>query len=144
MEIELQAREFAEHAHKGMFRWDGKTPYITHPDKVVQILKHWRVTDPDIIVSAYLHDVVEDTSVTLDVIKNKFGLDVESIVLELTFPPNIEDYHYHERCESLTKKASIIKLADIIANLTEFGGNGLSNNFIKKRLKAISILQKNI
>ena len=140
--IEMQAREFAEHAHAGQFRWDGVTPYISHPDKVVELLKHWRVNNNDIIAAAYLHDVVEDTSVTHDDIEKEFGFNVRSLVRDLTFMPNIEDYHYHEMCESMTKDSAIIKLADIFANLTETSERGIGNHFLTKRLKAIAILQK--
>lgn len=142
--LETQAREFAEHAHAGAFRWDGVTPYITHPDKIVELLKHWRIRNPDIIAAAYLHDVVEDTSVTLDDIGNEFGFNVKMIVGELTFPPNIEDYHYHERCESMTKDTAIIKLADIFANLTEVSDRDIGHHFLTKRLKAIKILSDKI
>lgn len=142
--IEMQAREFAEHAHAGQFRWDGKTPYITHPDRIVELLRHWRIDDGNMLAAAYLHDVVEDTSVTLEDIKNEFNSTVAELVNELTFPEKVSDGEYHDRCEKMSEDASIIKLADIFANLTEISIKGIGGHFIKKRMKAIALLQKNL
>lgn len=140
--LETQAREFAEHAHEGQTRWDGRTPYITHPDRLVELLTHWRVTDNRVKAAAYLHDVVEDTSVTIEDIEGQFNSIVARLVSELTFPDKITDEEYWERCALMSPDAAKIKLADIFANLTEIGGKGIGEHFLKKRLKAIKIISE--
>ena len=54
------AKEIATNAHKGLFRRDGITPYITHPEAVAASLEG---EHPDVIATAWLHDVLEDTDV---------------------------------------------------------------------------------
>lgn len=135
----MRAEDFMKKAHEGQTRWDG-SPYWKHPQQVVDILKSWKITDPEIIIAGYLHDVLEDTKVTADQISFEYGLNVRNIVIELTFPPGIEDYHYFERCESMTRKAALIKMADILSNITDITSKK-GHHFIAKRLKALAILQ---
>ena len=61
-----KARMFATVAHGGQMRKDGKTPYIAHPERVVKILQKSGIEDEEILASAYLHDVLEDTNSKLD------------------------------------------------------------------------------
>jgi (p)ppGpp synthase/HD superfamily hydrolase len=57
----------AEDAHKGQFRNDGVTPYIEHPKQVAEMFDAW--VDKAV---AILHDVVEDTDLSLEDIRAKF------------------------------------------------------------------------
>lgn len=61
-----RAMWIADQAHRGQFRRDGN-PYVSHPNRVAKSLSR-----DDEVVVAYLHDVVEDTDVTLDQLR-KFG-----------------------------------------------------------------------
>lgn len=63
---------FATNAHKGQFRKGTQTPYILHPMEAAAIVSTM-TTDPEIIASAVLHDVVEDTDTTMEDIRNAFG-----------------------------------------------------------------------
>ena len=65
-----KAREFAERAHQGQTRDEG-TPYFEHVNRVAQRLidKHEL---PQYIVIAYLHDILEDTHITYDDLKDQF------------------------------------------------------------------------
>ena len=72
-----RAYDFADRAHSGQKRFSGE-PYITHPLNVANILLEFH-PDEDTIVSALLHDVVEDTSQTLDEIEKHFGPCVRSL-----------------------------------------------------------------
>lgn len=63
-QIEL-AESIARQAHEGQTRWDKKTPYITHPEAIVAALRFHGVTHEHMIATAWLHDVVEDTDITL-------------------------------------------------------------------------------
>ena len=72
------AYHFAEKAHQGQKRRSGE-PYIIHPVAVAQILAEMGM-DADSICAALLHDVVEDTPVTDEEIRKKFGETVEQLV----------------------------------------------------------------
>jgi len=59
------AAAIATEAHKGQTRWDKRTPYISHPAAVARamIQDNW---SEDYVAVAWLHDVIEDTSVTAE------------------------------------------------------------------------------
>lgn len=73
----LRAYNYAEEAHTGQKRFSGE-PYITHPLGVADILLDFH-PDEDTLVTAFLHDVVEDTNRTLNDIERNFG----SVVMNL-------------------------------------------------------------
>lgn len=77
-----QAYVVAAKAHETQFRDSGK-PYITHPVAVAEILAELNM-DPPTIAAALLHDVVEDTEVSLDDIERQFGRDVALLVNGVT------------------------------------------------------------
>lgn len=64
MQTVLKAMRFAEEAHRGQFRADGKTPYIQHPLAVAELMGLWLEGHPECekyVAAALLHDVLEDT-----------------------------------------------------------------------------------
>jgi guanosine-3',5'-bis(diphosphate) 3'-pyrophosphohydrolase len=73
-----QAYQFAEKAHTGQTRASGE-PYVFHCLAVAEILTELKVP-PVMVVAGLLHDTVEDTSVTLETINNKFGKEVANLV----------------------------------------------------------------
>ncbi|WP_155590512.1 HD domain-containing protein [Lysinibacillus cavernae] len=77
-----QAMCFAEKAHEGQFRVSGE-PYIVHPFAVAEILLDYKA-DIITLVAGLLHDVVEDTHVTIEEIQRTFGKKVAEIVEGLT------------------------------------------------------------
>ena len=68
----------AESAHRGQLRRSG-APYISHPVSVAIILVNFGM-DTESVVAALLHDVVEDTSVGMDVIEKEFGKEIANLV----------------------------------------------------------------
>ena len=74
----LQALRVAHAAHWGQVRKSGE-PFITHPVAVMGILADMRM-DVDTLIAGLLHDAVEDTEVTFEVIERLFGHDVRNIV----------------------------------------------------------------
>ncbi|HEY3341579.1 MAG TPA: bifunctional (p)ppGpp synthetase/guanosine-3',5'-bis(diphosphate) 3'-pyrophosphohydrolase, partial [Anaerolineae bacterium] len=78
----LRAYRVAEAAHRTQKRSTGD-PYITHPLAVAGILA-WLKLDATTIEAALLHDVVEDTSVSLDDLREQFGEDVANLVDAVT------------------------------------------------------------
>jgi GTP diphosphokinase / guanosine-3',5'-bis(diphosphate) 3'-diphosphatase len=72
------AYQLAAKAHHDQKRFTGE-PYITHPVAVAQILANMRM-DPESIMAALLHDVIEDTAVTKEDLINAFGVNVATLV----------------------------------------------------------------
>ena len=78
-----KAAEFAKQAHEGTFRKGSRIPYIYHPMEVALIVA--QITDdPEVIAAAYLHDVLEDTDVTGEELREQFGERVLFLVQQET------------------------------------------------------------
>lgn len=79
MDLIIKAKRFAETAHQGLTRKDGITPYITHPIRVAELLQKAGASK-ELICAGYLHDVVEDTPVSLKEIQAEFGERIAFLV----------------------------------------------------------------
>ncbi len=120
-----QAADFAKAAHESIDQRRKYTnePYIVHPARVAEIVAS--VTDDEsMICAAWLHDVVEDTPITLTDIRNRFGDDVAHLVDGLTNVSKPEDGNRQTRVAidrnhsaGTDSRTKTIKLADLIANL---------------------------
>ena len=86
-ELIKNAYQFAEKAHAGQLRASGE-PYFTHCIAVAKILAELKVP-PIVVASALLHDTVEDTEVTKDEMRNKFGPEVAQLVDGVTKLTNL-------------------------------------------------------
>ena len=86
---------FAARAHQKQRRKIGDVPYIAHPVAVAFMLQEMGC-DEAIVVAGLLHDAVEDTKVTIEEIRDKFGEEVASIVAGCTEPPK-KVYKWEER-----------------------------------------------
>jgi guanosine-3',5'-bis(diphosphate) 3'-pyrophosphohydrolase len=73
-----RAYQFAEHSHRDQYRKSGE-PYITHPIQVAGILADLEM-DPPTVASGFLHDVVEDTDVTIEEMEKAFNKEVAMLV----------------------------------------------------------------
>lgn len=114
-EWEMIVLEFATTAHKGQICDSGKDYMEDHILPVVNLLK--QITkDRDIITAGYLHDILEDTPITYDELKSKFGICVTELVKEVTNKQVYGVKDYFPNLES--KKAIIIKFADRLQNIS--------------------------
>ena len=77
---------WAAELHAGQWReGEGSLPYITHPIEVLTLLRFTGdVTDDDLLCVAALHDVIEETGMTLKDVKKRFGDRVASLLGEVT------------------------------------------------------------
>ncbi|MCH5304550.1 MAG: bifunctional (p)ppGpp synthetase/guanosine-3',5'-bis(diphosphate) 3'-pyrophosphohydrolase [Ruminococcus sp.] len=120
-----KAYNLADKAHGDQRRISG-IPYILHPTSVACIVAQFGM-DSDSIISALLHDVVEDTEYDLDYIRKEFGKDVANIVDGLTKISKIKLYSREEQqAENVRKmliamsndiRVIIVKLADRLHNM---------------------------
>lgn len=104
-----QAAHFAIQAHTGQKRSSGED-YANHTFAVAAIV-HELGLDSDVVVAALLHDTVEDTPVTLEQIKQEFGVEVSQLVDGVTKMEAIEEFSEHET-ERLGNLSSVDKLAN--------------------------------
>ena len=94
-EFLTKAYYFAKNAHTGQKRASGEE-YFTHPCAVAQILIDLRM-DSNTIAAAFLHDVLEDTPVTQQDIKNEFGDEVLELVEGVTKPKTLKRFLFRWR-----------------------------------------------
>lgn len=73
------AKQFATRAHEGQQRKNSEDPYITHPIRVADRLENAGFSN-ELVAAGYLHDVVEDTPVTMEEIEHAFGQKVADLV----------------------------------------------------------------
>ncbi|MFD1428644.1 RelA/SpoT family protein [Lacticaseibacillus mingshuiensis] len=120
-----KAYDFAAYVHKDQKRQSGE-PYIIHPVQVAGILANLKM-DPVTVASGYLHDVVEDTNITLGDIQEVFGKETAVIVDGLTKLSKVTYVaHKDELAENHRKmllamakdmRVILVKLADRLHNM---------------------------
>lgn len=124
-----KAFKIAYDAHKEMRRRSGE-PYIMHPLSVARIVTEDIGLGVKSIVSALLHDVVEDTDITLDEIEHNFGPKIASIIDGLTKTGELFDSNSSLQAVNFRKmlltlsddvRVILIKLADRLHNMRTLG-----------------------
>ena len=117
----------AERAHRGQQRRSGE-PYITHPVAVAQILADLGI-GPKTLAAALLHDTVEDTEYSLDLLRRDFGDEIAMLVDGVTKLDKLK-YGDSAQAETVRKmvvamskdiRVLVIKLADRLHNARTWG-----------------------
>ncbi|ALM52519.1 HD domain-containing protein [Halomonas huangheensis] len=119
-----RARLFATAAHAAIDqrrKYSG-APYIEHPEAVARLVAE-HGADEVMIAAAWLHDVVEDTEVSLELVSEEFGKEVSDLVDALSDLQTAEDGNRRvrkqraaERLAQADPRAQTIKYADLIHN----------------------------
>ena len=93
-----KARQFATDAHgrHEQIRRYTNEDYIVHPQAVAERVSEF-LSQPEVLAAAWLHDVVEDTDVNIEEIRQLFGDDVALLVDQLTSGPHGSELARAER-----------------------------------------------
>jgi len=149
----IKAWNFASHVHNGQLVPGTDIPYINHVGIVAMevmavIVRNKNIENPDLLVQcALLHDVIEDTSNSYEIIKDKFGVEVADGVLALSkdkiFPSKVEQMKDSiERIRKQPKEVWMVKLSDRITNLQSPPKHWDKEKIKNYRNEAILILEK--
>lgn len=143
LEMIERAYHFADSHHQTQLRASGE-PYISHPLAVAGIVASKRL-DTASIVTALLHDTVEDTSATLSEVTAKFGAEVANLVdgvtklskLELRSDQSKQAENFRKLVISMSKdiRVLLVKLADRVHNMRTL-------HFIEKPEKRLRIARE--
>ncbi len=120
-----EAYAFGKQAHEGQFRTSGE-PYFSHPVAVAMLLTEVRLDDATII-TALLHDTIEDTGVSYRTVSDKFGDEVAQLVdgvtkltnLELSSVETKQAENFRKLLLAMSKdvRVLLVKLADRLHNM---------------------------
>jgi hypothetical protein len=127
------AAQIAKAAHEGQYRMGKeKRPYIVHPALVAELVAKLAAKDEKVIAAAWLHDVIEDTSIKteadLAAAFRQHGYDdpetitvVAALIREMSMPDGIEWKRIRsfqiDKISEMTTDAKILKIADQVANV---------------------------
>ena len=136
-----KAFKFASEAHKGVCRKSGE-PYIIHPVEVAIILADLRM-DVETLIAALLHDTVEDTDVTDEIVTAEFGEHVDQLVDGVTKITRIEVDNLSDKQAATIRKmfvamsrdirVIVIKLADRLHNMRTLAALAEDRRIFKSR-----------
>lgn len=123
-ELIFKAKQFAMYFHRDQIRKFSREPYIYHCEQVANLVELLGNGSEEMIAAAWLHDVVEDTEVSEDFVREEFGDTVADLVVELTKTTSSKDGSSRkerheielERLSKVSSEAKTIKLADICSN----------------------------
>lgn len=134
MELIEKALQVASQSHEGQYRKDTTIPYITHPVAVGMMLMKAGYSE-EIIAAGILHDTVEDTTVTLNEIRDLFGEKIAEIVNGCSEPDKSLSWeerktHTIEYLKNAPEEIRVVACADklhniqsIINDYEQFGDN---------------------
>ncbi len=136
----LDAIAYASREHRHHLRRDAKTPYVSHVFRVMMVTRDVFGCENEIaLLSAVLHDTIEDTPTDYDDIERRFGEETARCVATLTknmlLREEDRERDYDQRLAGGPWQARLVKLADVYDNLVDCVSSGLSN---KRRDRAIA------
>jgi (p)ppGpp synthase/HD superfamily hydrolase len=143
----------AAHAAVGQVRKYSKEPYIVHPRSVVDIMRQFAVgsISDEQCAAGLLHDVCEDTGVTLDLITEIFGEKVATLVDDLTDVSKPEDGNRRvrkakdlEHTANASPEAQTVKLSDLIDNAKSIVEHdpGFARTWLREKAAMLEVLKE--
>jgi len=147
-----RASQFAKAAHSAIDqrRKYTREPYIVHPAAVAKLVAS--VSDDEaMICAAWLHDVVEDTAVTIVEIEIDFGDDIAALVADLTDVSTVADGNREARklidlkhTKAASPRAKTVKLADLIDNTTSIQHHdpGFAKIYMAEKRRLLEVLRE--
>lgn len=126
-ELYQKAKSLAHEKHKNQ-RYSNNQPYTVHLQAVEAVLRRFGYSpdlterNQNLIIGAWLHDIIEDTDATYQMIELEFGKEIAELVHAVTNEPGMNRKERHEKTYPKIKNhtyAIILKLADRIANVEE-------------------------
>ncbi len=147
-----KAREFATRAHAAtdQRRKYTREPYIVHPAEVARLVTSVS-DDMAMICAAWLHDVVEDTAVSITEIEFEFGDDIAQLVADLTDVSTPADGNRKKRklidlehTQAASPRAKTVKLADLIDNSSSIALHdpGFARIYMAEKKRLLRVLQE--
>ena len=137
-----EAAEMARVMHAGQVDKAGNDYFTAHIEEVVRITREELGGDIRTAVAAYLHDIVEDTSVSIETIIEVFGedtgADVEALTHRYTDGRGEPYVEYIERIRVRGGRAVIVKHADLLDHL--HNGNTIPEKMRAKYVRALAQL----
>ena len=121
--LAAEAEAFAAEGHAGQIRNYSGLPYIEHPQAVARMLRDAGYGD-EVQAAALLHDLLEDTDIPAEEIRDRFGERVAELVVVLSDDPSIEPYErrkdaLREKALAADADAIAIYAADKLSNVTD-------------------------
>jgi len=120
-----QALDFSREAHQGQYRKSGE-PYVSHPISVARILTPLHM-DAQALMAALLHDVLEDTGTSKEMVEEKFSKPVADLVdglsklnkIEFETKEDAQAENFRKMLLAMTRdvRVILIKLADRLHNM---------------------------
>ncbi len=120
-----KAYAFAEKAHHGKLDRYGLGDFIDHPVAVADLVRDFN--DPEIEAAAYLHDTIEKTEVTPELLEAEFGPELLDLVMALSQDPGIDDRmkrreDHRQRIRDAGWKAQVIYASDRVDGMRRMSG----------------------
>ena len=147
-ELALDAAiEFAEQMHKGQVRKGDQKPYFIHPKAVYSILKSFGIKDKVLLIAAWLHDTIEDTAATYNIIKQKFNKEVANLVQAVSSSKREimamgKEVYLLKKMLQMNNNELTLKLADRLHNVTDIMSNPKAENLYNQTIYIINGLRE--
>lgn len=143
--------EFVKYAHASQKRKFTNIPYTKHLEETANLL--WKSTNGDlpeyVYIASMLHDICEDTEISIEEIERLYGKDVSSLVMELTSDKKLQnkigkEQYLINKINNMSEHAFTIKLCDRFSNVNGLSDKRIPDSFVKKYIKETQGILRNI
>ena len=122
-------------------------PYINHLIEVAMLVAEATDgSDTNLVIAALLHDAIEDSEVPKELIAKAFGDDVATIVAEVTddksLPKDERKFKQIETAAMKSRRAKVLKLADMTSNLLAIAASPPSDWSVRRRIDYVEWARK--